>query len=375
MSDTPLCVCLIAPLPPPYGGISHWSAMICRYAGVRKDIKLFTVNTAVRWRVIHDQAIWKRTLGGGLQLMRDILIFCGTLLVHRPNVVHLTTSGQLSIVRDRWVMFVAALFHVPVIYHIRFGRVPQISGENSREWRFMARAMKKAHTVVVIDTATENAIRRCLPNVRLKRIPNCVNTEGLPEQKDNVSPVRTALFIGWVIATKGIGELIDAWTQLQPAGWRLVIVGPGDLAYQQQVLDTFRPKTVEFIGELSHEETMKQLRLADIFVLPSYTEGFPNVVLEAMALGKAIVATDVGAIPEMLADGCGILVKPRDVVGLATALRRLIADEQQWAIMGERARTRALATFSLKSAFATYMSVWRQAAGLLEQETSGEINQ
>lgn len=375
MPDPPLRVCLVAPLPPPYGGISHWTAMICRYAGANKDVEIHLVNTAPRWREIYDIAIWKRVVGGGLQFTRDMLMFCIVVIARRPHVVHLTTSGQLSVVRDRGVIFLAALFHVPVIYHIRFGRVPQIAEENSKEWHFMASAMEKVHTVLAIDAATESTVRCSLPNVRLMRIPNCVNTEDLPQQKGDLSLVRTVLFIGWVVATKGISELIDAWTQLRLDGWRLVIIGPGDPAYRKKLLDTFRPETVEFLGELPHEETMKHLGKADIFVLPSYTEGFPNVVLEAMALGKAIVSTDVGGIPEMLADGCGVLVKPRDTKGLAAALGRLVADEHQRAVMGQYARTHALAKFSLETVFASYMSVWRQASGRPDHGTFEFINQ
>jgi glycosyltransferase involved in cell wall biosynthesis len=68
------------------------------------------------------------------------------------------------------------------------------------------------------------------------------------------------------------------------------------------------------------------MQAADLFVLPTYTEGFPNVILEAMAAGKAIISTRVGAIPEMLAvdenESCGLVIAPRDAGALVAALRR-----------------------------------------------------
>ena len=71
-----------------------------------------------------------------------------------------------------------------------------------------------------------------------------------------------------------------------------------------------------FSVKKGHDDAMRMLANAEIFVLPSHTEGFPNAVLEAMALAKAIIASRVGAIPEMLADECGLLIEAKDVSGL-----------------------------------------------------------
>ena len=81
---------------------------------------------------------------------------------------------------------------------------------------------------------------------------------------------------------------------------------------------------VSYLGELSHANAMARLARAEVLVLPSHTEGFPNVVLEAMALGRAIVATSVGAVPEMLDGGCGLLVPPRDPQRLSSAIRQVL---------------------------------------------------
>lgn len=124
-----------------------------------------------------------------------------------------------------------------------------------------------------------------------------------------------------------------------------------------------RDSNVEFVGELAHYDAMVAMSKADVFVLPSHTEGFPFVVLEAMTLGKAIVATRVGAIPEMLADGCGVLVDPKDPVGLADALKRVMASETLRHEMGNRARERALREYSIDTVFEQLKTIWTEAAG------------
>jgi glycosyltransferase involved in cell wall biosynthesis len=170
------------------------------------------------------------------------------------------------------------------------------------------------------------------------------------------------MFLGWVIPTKGVGELVEAWSRLNPKGWRLIVAGPVEEAYKAELLKTHRPEGVEFTGELGHEEAMKLMAGADLFVLPSYTEGFPNVILEAMALGRPIVATAVGAIPEMLSDGCGVLIKPRSAEELAEALSRVLSDPGLREGLGSRARTRALEEFSLGAVFARYRELWKSCS-------------
>lgn len=355
-------ICLVAPLPPPYGGIAHWAQMLLRYAESRPDVRFHVVDIAPRWRTIHDLAVWKRVVGGGVQLLRDVTRFTWTLVRRRPHVVHLTTSGQLALVRDIVFGAIARLFRVPVTYHLRFGRVPEIAAAGTREWRLLRRAMAEATWVIPIDSATEAAIRAHAPDVPVERIPNCIDPSELPPPPPARPSPRTAMYLGWVVPTKGISELADAWARLAPAGWRLVAAGPCEPGYREELTQRGVPG-LELPGELLHDEAMRQLAAADVFVLPSYTEGFPNVVLEAMALGKAIVATSVGAIPEMLAGGAGITVEPRDVEALTTALGQVIDDDKLREELGGRARERVLSEYSIRAVFARYSGIWSGRAG------------
>ncbi|TAL17293.1 glycosyltransferase family 1 protein [bacterium] len=361
MADRPLRVCLVSPVPPPYGGIGHWTQMVLRHSEKHGDLEMSVINTAPRWRAVHDLAKWKRVTGGGLQLLRDVARFISLMIRRKPDVVHLTTSGQLAVVRDIWILRIARLFKVPAVYHIRFGRVPEIAGEGTWEWRMMRRAMAMAHTVIPLDSATEDAIRKYAPKVRVLRIPNCIDPSELPAPREPTGE-GTAMYLGWVIPTKGVGELVEAWTRLKPKGWRLMVAGPGDAAYKEELLKTHRPERLEFTGELGHEEAMKLLAGADLFVLPSYTEGFPNVILEAMVLGRPIVATTVGAIPEMISDGCGILISPKNVEELTDALSRALSDGALRAGLGVCARARALEEFSIEAVFARYKALWKSCS-------------
>lgn len=333
--------------------------MIKRYAEKRTDVELISVDIAPRWRAIHHTHILHRTFGGGVQLMRDVVRLLTTIVRQKFDAIHLTTSGHLSVVRDVAVAAVAAIFDRTLIYHIRFGRIPEIAKRNSLEWRLLHWVMRRAKRVVVIDQATLNAVQCFAPKVDAILIPNCVNVDELPKKCKSVSDSRTVLFVGWVTPAKGVGELIEAWKVATPVGWKLDIVGPGSFDYRQALIEKHEPENVEFVGELEHAEAMERMAKCDVFVLPSYTEGFPNVIAEAMALGRPIIATDVGAIPEMLQEGAGVLVKSRDAAQLAEAIRDVTESAELREELGRLASRRAKECYAIDAVFERYMQIWK----------------
>lgn len=352
-------VCLVAPLPPPYGGIAHWSGLITRYASLRQDVNLDVIDIAPRWRSVHDLSLPKRVFGGAVQMIRDLFSLLQVVRKAKIDVIHLTTSGHLAVFRDVGVLVLSRFLHIPLVYHIRFGRVPQVLKGRAWEGRLIAKVLRDAEVVLAIDEATEKSIRRLIPEANVKVVPNCVDYSSLPVVENFSKSVKVALFVGWVIAAKGIAELLSAWSRINPDGWVLRIVGPADAEYVNKLRTFFPSDSVEFLGELSHPAAMKQMALCDLFVLPSYTEGFPNAVVEAMALGRAVVSTRVGAIPEMLDQGqCGVLVEPRDENALADAIQRMLIDDAGRVELGRRAAARASANYSIDSVFDRYLSIW-----------------
>jgi len=227
------------------------------------------------------------------------------------------------------------------------------------EWRLLRIVMRMSSRVVLIDKATYEAVRSYSPASMAELIPNCVNTHSLPSgQPRHLRATRSVVFLGWVIPAKGVDELLSAWGRLQPQGWRLDFIGSYKPDYRDQLIRSHGAENVNFLGELPHEIAMQHVASCDLFVLPSHTEGFPNVIVEAMALGRAIVATKVGAIPEMLADGAGVLVNPRDAHGLEREMRALILDAQARLSLGEAAKKKADLCYSIDAVFLEYMRVW-----------------
>jgi glycosyltransferase involved in cell wall biosynthesis len=119
---------------------------------------------------------------------------------------------------------------------------------------------------------------------------------------------------------------------------RFLLVGGGDREpYEQLARDLGIARNVTFAGE--RDDVPELLRMSDVFVLSSRTEAFPNVVLEAMATGLPVVATDVGSISEMVEDGASALLVPRENAGaLRDGLIALLSDAERAHAFGERGR-------------------------------------
>jgi glycosyltransferase involved in cell wall biosynthesis len=143
---------------------------------------------------------------------------------------------------------------------------------------------------------------------------------------------------------KGVMFLLDAFARVHAARpeVRLVIAGVGPLEGQARarIESPDIAGSCELVGYVSESEKPRFLSSLDIFVLPTLAEGTPNCVLEAMLFGLAVIASDVGGLPDMLADGAGMLVPVRDVDALADAILELTDSVALRLELGRRARQR-----------------------------------
>ena len=166
-------------------------------------------------------------------------------------------------------------------------------------------------------------------------LPDDAFTEFRPARIETDRPV--VLCIANLKAYKGHRYLLEAVARLRSRGrpCTLVLAGAGEQRCALEQQSARLGIDVRFLG--AHAEVGPLLARADIFVLASLHEGMSNAVMEAMAAGRPIVATDVGGTPELL-DGRGVLVPPRDPGALAAAIERLLIDPAYASLVGTRAR-------------------------------------
>ncbi len=362
----PLRVLLVSPKPPPTSGIGRWTILLLKWLEGQADVSIRCVDTTVNWRAVDDLHIWKRLLGGGLQGIRNAWQCLAQIMVFRPHVMHLCTSAELRGPWDTVMLALATLLRIRSVYHIHMGRMPEVIKNKGWEWWGLRWALRLADRVVVLDVTSEHALQGFLPAGRVVRLPNaiCLQAQGAGPSKLGRASM---LYLGYIVPTKGLRELMEAWRELRPPGWHLRLAGPGGADYHHELQNIVGPEAgVEFLGDLPHDQAWAQMLAADVFVLPTYTEGFPYVILEAMAAGKAIVSTRVGAIPEMLdmdtEQPCGIVIEPRDVGALVEALRQVMADSDLRHTLGERARRKVERCYTEDVVFRGLLELWHELA-------------
>lgn len=201
-----------------------------------------------------------------------------------------------------------------------------------------------------------------LPAARVTVIPNGVDPDFFRPPPKGASPGPPVLLsVGRLVPDKDHDTLLKAFGLVaarhpQAELW-LVGDGPRRPALQKQVLDLALNGRVRFLPGAADARAFYQR--AHLLVLSSVTEALPNVVLEAMAVGLPVVATRVGAVPEAVVEGStGLLVAPRDAVGLAEALHLLLTDPERREIMGRQGRERVLQHYSLATMVKRHEEVW-----------------
>jgi glycosyltransferase involved in cell wall biosynthesis len=174
------------------------------------------------------------------------------------------------------------------------------------------------------------------------------------------------LTVGAIVPRKGYDVLVEALARLKDHPWRLVIVGDNARSPEtaarldEDVARYGLADRIEIAGPVSEERLAKLYAAADLFVLPSRFEGYGMAYTEAVAHGVPVIGTNVGAIPETVPPGAGILVPPDDVEALAATLRRLIDNEPERAQLAAGARA-ASASFP----------TWRESAVLFATVLDG----
>ncbi len=262
----------------------------------------------------------------------------------RASVLHLNVAERGSVVRKGVLLAVARLFGVPVVLHLHAAQIVAFHAALPGPVRALVGLMfRSAQMVVVLGEPWRLWVASLgVPGERIRVLRNGVPRLSGWRARGAGAPFRL-LFLGNLFARKGIADLLAALARLGPrdAPCTLVVAGGGDVAGHEALAEALGiGGRVRFAGWVDQAGAAACLAEADALVLPSYDEGLPLVILEALSLGVPVVCTPVGAIGEVLADGdTALLVPPGDVAALAGALRRLAGDTALAARLSERGRT------------------------------------
>lgn len=363
-------VLLASPPPGQSGGISRWTGHILTHYGKlspeQQEVEMIFL-AMPRSINVGNTSRFKRLYKGVLDYMSIIRKYRKALKTHRPEVVHLVSSASVSLLKDWLMLKIASRKKIKTVLHFRFGRIPELRSQNNLEWRWLQKVSRIADKVVVIDQKSyEILLNSGFDNIEL--LPNPLSDDIAGFIQNHPAIVRQPgqiLFAGQMLPAKGIFELVEACRDIP--GIQLKMIGPLPEGIQEQLLSRAGQSSgqewLEICGEKEHTEVIREMLSASLFVLPTYTEGFPNVILESMACGCSIIASAVGAIPEMLDirgyQPAGICIPPKNIYRLKEALLRFLQDPDFARQCGKNARQRVNKAYSMNFVWQKLTNIWK----------------
>lgn len=283
---------------------------------------------ALRFLTSHSSGGAFHKLKVALQAATTLLI---ELLRRRVAVVHAHSATRASFTRKSLLLLMARCFGVATIFHLHGGRFREFYAAECgpiRKW-WVRRTFTQSSRVLVLSASWRDFVLSIAPHARVEVLANPVDA---PASRQRQPVSGRLLFLGRASQGKGVFDLIQALAiaRRQAPALHLRIGGDGDLAAVREAAELAGvASAVELLGWVLGADKEAELCGCEALVLPSYNEGLPMVVLEAMIRGVPVLATPVGGIPEIIEDGRqGLLVKPGDVSAIADGLVRLHEDHE-----------------------------------------------
>jgi glycosyltransferase involved in cell wall biosynthesis len=257
-----------------------------------------------------------------------------------PDIVHVHSSHAVSFYRASfYVLFARYVWRRPVVLHIHGSSFHTFVRDASTPVRlYQELVFGASDEVIVLSEYWRDVVSERVPRSKISIVPNAVDP-ALYDPKYHADPPRI-VFVSNLVPRKGVVELVSALRDVlteSDVDCVVDIAGDGRLReHVEELADEF--EEVTYHGYVSEAKKRALLNEGTVFVLPTYAEGLPIAILEAMAGGNAIASTQVAAIPEVVGEDRGRLVEPGDVEALAEALHELVSEPDRAADMGKRNR-------------------------------------
>ncbi|MGQ0779055.1 MAG: glycosyltransferase family 4 protein [Pseudonocardiales bacterium] len=319
-----------------------------------------------QWRAVHvathcDGSHLARVVAFG----RGIVTYL-PLVVRGADVVHVHMASYGSFARKAVICWLARARRLPVVVHVHGGEFSTFYDRSPQVLKWLISATLN-HSGAVLALGKRSAVRlaEIAPNARISTIPNAVRIAGPMIEPAAGEPVQV-VFLGAIGEHKGTFTLLDVWAKitatLPPGAARLTIAGDQEIARAHEAITRLGlAEVVQLRSWLSPVEVDGLLSSAQVLVLPSLSEGQPMAILEAMAHGLCVVASDVGGIPDLIEDGVsGLLVPPADPTSLESALRQVITDPATRSRLGAAALQRARHEFDVDLVWKRLDTLYRE---------------
>lgn len=261
-----------------------------------------------------------------LVLCKAILQFLYWMLFHPEiKIVHVQGSVGASFWRKAIFIYIAKFFHKKVVWHMHAGRFAVFYQQHRYAVR---KVVNKSDVIIALSEYWKEYFKNEFPTKRVEIIKNVISA---PKAHKQQTSYFTLLFLGLLGKNKGIYDLLECiWDhKVEFQGkLKLYIGGNGEIEHVKQLIKEYGiADIVIFEGWVSGDKKIELLNKSDAYILPSYKEGLPISILEAMSYGMPIISTPVGGIPEIVSNGeNGYLVESGNKEDIYKAIISLLND-------------------------------------------------
>ena len=288
--------------------------------------------------------------------------------------IHVNMAERLSVVRKGAVIVLSRAIGIPVVLHLHAAELHHSYPLLPKPLQAMTRwVFSLPASCVVLGTAAQRFVINELrvPASKVEIVFNGVPAPTVPRRIIKENAVKRLLFVGNLSERKGVTDLLKALSTpgFEDLPLELVLAGDGDIrGYQAKANALGLGKKVRFTGWVGQGEVADLMAQADLLVLPSYDEGLPLVILEALGNGVAVVCTPVGEIPSVLQHGVtACLVEPGDVNGLAASLQGLLRQPELLKTLEKNGKALYEQKFSLSQFFFNIAQIHKRSFGVSAQ--------
>jgi glycosyltransferase involved in cell wall biosynthesis len=289
----------------------------------------------------------------------------------RMALLHVNLAQGLSVLRKFLLVYCASWAGVPTVVHVHASKLPQFYARLPRALRLLLRrAFRRPSCVIVLG---ESARRFVIGELAVDPARVIKLTNGVPEPTAARVPLEAGqpfrlLFLGSQFERKGLPDLLSALARPEVAGlnWQLTVAGSDEARpFRERARELGIEARVAFTGWVDQQRSSELLARADALLLPSYDEGLPLVILEALAHGVPVVCTPVGEIPQFLKDReTALFVQPGRCDELARAIAELMGDSDLRTGLAAAGRSHYRAHFSLEAFTRSLTEIYRRYCGL-----------
>lgn len=288
--------------------------------------------------------------------------------------VHVNMAERLSLFRKGVIIATCRALGIPVVLHLHAAQLHHFYRDLPVPLKALTRwFFALSSHCVVLGHASKAFVTQTLkvPENRVEIVTNGVPPPSIPRRIPRPGEPRRVLFLGNLSERKGVSDLLKALAQpgFSPDKVQVSIAGGGDVeAYTKLADELGVASLVHFVGWADQSTAARLMAESDALILPSYDEGLPLVILEALANGVAVICTPVGEIPTALTDGeNACFVAPGDIADIAAGLHRVLEDDAFRATLEANGRAIYLRDFSMQNFFSSISAIHKTHFGVTTQ--------